>query len=86
MKPFINIFVEINRRIYNATLYKGRPLRNAPVTYKKIGIYEHNIANAYNSDLITIYKAKNGYRYEIFRDGCFHPYYGKITFKNEPSF
>jgi hypothetical protein len=86
MKTFINIFIEINKSVYKANLYKGKPLKEVPVTYRKKGIYEHSIGNRFNSDLITIYKARNGYRYEIYRDGCFHPYYGKIEFEKDPLF
>jgi hypothetical protein len=63
-----------------AELFKGRPLPDAPKTWKKVDVFTHNIGNAYNSHLITIYKAKDGtLRYEIYRDGCFYAFYGRIT-------
>jgi len=61
-------------------IYKGKPKGEVPKTYKHIGVLSHNIGNNYNSSILTIYKAKNGYRYEIYRDGSFYPYYGKIEF------
>ena len=58
---------------------KGRPLADAPKTYKKVGVVEHNIGNNYNSYLLVVFKAKDGtYRYEIYRDGSIYPYYGKF--------
>lgn len=66
-----------------AIMYKGTPKSDVPKTYKKIDILSHNIGNNYNSSLLTLFKAKDGtLRYEIYRDGCFYPYYGKIEFIN----
>lgn len=65
-----------------ARLYKGRPLRDCPKSYKKVKIVLHNHGSAYNPNNLTIYKAKDGtLRYEIYRDGCFYPYYGKLEFE-----
>ena len=64
-----------------AIMYKGHSKGEVPKTYKKIDVLSHNIGNNYNSDLLTLYKAQNGtLRYEIYRDGNFYPYYGKIEF------
>jgi hypothetical protein len=72
-----------------ATIYKGTPLSDPPKSYVKAGIVRHSITdllsnqNRYNSDLATIYRSKTGYHYEIYRDGCFYPYYGKFVIKGE---
>ena len=80
-----DIKVEIGGIWINATLYKGTPKGDVPKSYKRIGIFSHNIGNAYNTDIITIYyNTSNEYRYEIYRDGCFFPYYGKIIFECNP--
>jgi len=64
-----------------AILYKGKPLGEIPKSYKKISVLSHNIGNNYNSSIITIYQTKDKtFRYEIYRDGSFYPYYGKIEF------
>ena len=64
-----------------AILYTGRPLPDVPKTYKKVKVISHNIGNNYNSSLLTIYKAQDGsFRYEIYQDGCFYPFYGKMEF------
>ena len=58
-------------------MYKGKPLSDVPKTYRKVGVVEHNIGNRYNSNLLSVFKAKNRtYRYEIYRDGSIYPYYG----------
>ena len=71
--------VEVDSR--KAILYKGRPLGDVPVTYKRVKVCSHNIGNRYNPSTLTLYRARDGsLRYEIYRDGCIFPYYGKITF------
>lgn len=80
MKKFIEIVCSGNKE---ARLYKGRPLADIPKSYKKIkgknGIIYHNIGNNYNSHHLQLYRAKDkSLRYEIYRDGCFYPYYGKF--------
>lgn len=59
----------------------GRPLRDTPKTYKKIGGFvAKELSNAYNSGCVTIYEAKDRtLRYSVYRDGCFYPYYGKLV-------
>ena len=66
----------------DATLYRGKPLADRPKTYKEIGVFGHNIGNAYNPGWGNLLKAADGsLRYEIYRDGCFYPYYGKLILK-----
>ena len=73
-----------NGKVYDnstATIYKGCPKPEAPTTYKKLGVLSTSLGNLYNTALMTIYQAKDKtFRYEIYRDGCFYPYYGKIVF------
>ena len=67
----------------NAILYKGYSKGETPKTYKKIDVLRHDMGNDYNSSLLTLYKAQDGtLRYEIYRDGNFYPYYGKIEFQS----
>ena len=75
----VNIKIETN--MGDAILYKGTPKSETPKTYKKVKVLRHDIGNRYNSDLMTLYKNRQGvYKYEIYRDGCFSPYYGTIEF------
>ena len=67
-----------------AWIYKGKPLPDVPKTYKKMSVESHNIGNDYNTSILTIYKAQDGaLRYEIYRDGSFYPYYGRLEFIEE---
>lgn len=61
-------------------IYVGRPLRDTPKTYKRIGGFvAKELSNAYNSGCVSIYEAKDKtLRYSVYRDGCFYPYYGKL--------
>lgn len=61
-------------------IYKGRPLCNTPSSYKECGGFVANeLSSFYNSGVVTIYKTRNGrLRYEVYRDGSFYPYYGKL--------
>ena len=78
---YIEIKIKQNRTEHKVRLYKGKPLGEVPKTYKKINVVSHNIGNLYNSSLLTIYQAKDKtFRYEIYRDGCFYPYYGKLEY------
>lgn len=86
----IDIKIKVGKQVKDVTLYNPNPLPKTPKTYKKIGVFGHNIGNAYNSDLITIYKVKkpsllggSKYRFSIYRDGCFYPYYGVIVGLND---
>jgi len=73
-------------KTYKAELLKGKPLGDMPKSYKSLGTATHGIGdvfnpnqNLYNSSLLTVLKAKDGtFRYEIYRDGCFYPFYGKL--------
>ncbi len=80
----MEIKIRIKGEWIEATLGKGKSLSDPPKTYKKIGVYSHNIGNAYNPDIMSIYKTKqNVLKYEIYRDGSFFPFYGIITFKDK---
>lgn len=61
-------------------IYKGRPLRDVPSSYKECGGFVANeLSSLYNSGVVTVYKARDGgLRYEVYRDGSFYPYYGKL--------
>ena len=64
-----------------AIMHKGRPLMDRPKTYKLIKIISHSIGSNYNPGTMTIFRAKDGsLRYEIYRNGSFAPYYGRIEF------
>lgn len=66
-----------------AKLIKGRLFNTEPKTYKKLGVCGHDVGNRYNSTTLTVYSACDGsYRYEIYRDGCFYPYYGRLELIN----
>ena len=74
-------FIEVRTDEGGARLFKGRPLSDCPKTYKFLRVIRHSIGNAYNSDLLSLYKNRQGVlKYEIYRDGCFYPYYGNIEF------
>ena len=79
--------MKINIRYYNngiqvnktAILSKGKPLADRPKSYKHLASAYHNIGNAYNPHYLEILQTKSGKLiYEIYRDGCFYPYYGKL--------
>ena len=62
-----------------AFLFKGKPLDKCPSSYKKVDVIGHNIGNSYNPSYLTLYQAKDKtFRYGIYRDGCFYPYYGRF--------
>jgi len=62
-----------------AIMSKGYPRGETPSTYKKLGICGHGMGNRYNPSTLTIWQARDKtLRYEIYRDGCFYPYFGKI--------
>jgi hypothetical protein len=62
-----------------AKLFRGRPLADCPKSYKRVCSISHNIGNNYNPSYLVLYRAKDkSLRYEIFRDGCFYPYYGRF--------
>lgn len=74
-----SVIIEQNGVKTKATMYKGKPLRDCPTTYKKLNVVYHSLGNNYNPHWMTIFMAKDKtLRYEIYRDGCFYPYYGKI--------
>ena len=76
------IEVILNRK-FPVTLLNPRPLKDCPKSYYKLGVFEHNLGNLYNPSWLVLYTyGKNinskSLRYEIYRDGCFWPYYGKL--------
>lgn len=76
----LQVTLNIRGRKVIATMFKGKPLADAPKTYNNPKVISHSIGDNYNSSIMTLYTAKdNTLRYEIYRDGCFWPYYGKIT-------
>lgn len=83
----MNVKVIVNGSLKNGivcrdtktVMHKGTPKANPPSSYKMIGMLHHNIGNLYNLHYMNIYEAKDKtLRYEIYRDGSFYPYYGKI--------
>ena len=64
---------------YSAVINSAKPLRDAPRSYKKIGIASHNIGNDYNSSLMTIYLSGGRTMFSMYRDGCFWEYFGQLT-------
>ena len=76
------IEVILNKK-FSVTLLNPRPLKECPKGYCRLGIFEHNLGNLYNPSWLVLYTyGKNitskNLRYEIYRDGCFWPYYGKL--------
>lgn len=76
------IEVILNKK-FSVTLLNPRPLKECPKGYCRLGIFEHNLGNPYNPSWLVLYTyGKNitskNLRYEIYRDGCFWPYYGKL--------
>jgi len=67
------------KRDVKAIMLKGYPKPDTPTTYKRLQVVGHNIGNAYNPHIMVIYEAQDkSLRYEIYRDGCFWAFYGKI--------
>lgn len=83
-------YPENQRTTVKAKMYGGKPLGNVPKEYTLIGLSSHNIGGGYNSTTLTLFEHKHNYKgytemkieieiyYEIYRDGCFYPYYGMI--------
>lgn len=70
--------IEYKGYVYNVELMDGKSLAVAPKSYKYIGVFGHNLG--YNG-LGDLYQTKWGdFMYAIYRDGCFHPYYGRLIF------
>jgi len=70
--------IEYNGVAYNVELFKGKPLSETPKSYKYLGVFGHNLGGNGIGDL---YQTKSGdFRYAIYRDGCFYPYYGRLVF------
>ena len=81
--------LKINTSLGKAIMYEGKPLPECPKSYKKYKVIEHSVTdllsnrNDYNPSWMTIYKTNTGkFKYEIYRDGSFYPYYGDIKFLN----
>lgn len=62
-----------DKKCKRVKIYVGRPLRDTPKTYKRIGGFvAKELSNAYNSGCVSIYEAKDKtLRYSVYRDGCF---------------
>lgn len=62
-----------DKKCKRVKIYVGRPLRDTPKTYKRIGGFvAKELSNAYNSSCVSIYEAKDKtLRYSVYRDGCF---------------
>ena len=81
--------IEIETNKGKARLHKGTPKGDCPITYKKLDVLGHNIGNAYNPNTLTLFENRQGVlKYEIYRDGCFFPFYGTfewIDCYNQPT-
>jgi len=65
-----------------ATFHKGRPLMDCPTTYRKVAVVGLKNQGLYSPSYFTLFKARDGsLRYEIYRDGNFAPFYGKVEFQ-----
>jgi hypothetical protein len=81
LTAYKNKGIRIGDKVYKKVrIYKGRPLRDVPSSYKECGGFVANeLSSLYNSGVVTVYKARDGgLRYEVYRDGSFYPYYGKL--------
>ena len=77
-------FTEVETTDGKARLYKGFTQYEAPKSYTQVKVLWHNIGNNYNPSTLTLNKAKDGsLRYEIYRDGNFYPYFGRLEFIEE---
>lgn len=75
----ITLFMGMKGEAIPARLYKGTPKRQCPSTYRLYEVVGHDIGDLYNPSTLRLYLAKDKtLRYEIYRSGCFFPYYGKI--------
>jgi hypothetical protein len=58
---------------------KAKIRSEVPKSYKELGVCGHNWGNSYNSDIAHLFLNKKKHLIlEIYRDGCFNPYYIKI--------
>ena len=68
--------IKYNGEIHNCEIYQGKPLADPPSSYKEVGFVLTSRGNAYNPSIATLYKTKSGRNIlQIYRDGCFYPYY-----------
>lgn len=75
----MKIQIKYKGMIHNCEMYQGKPLADPPSSYKEVGIVSHNIGNAYNPSIAHLYKVEGGRNVlQIYRDGCFYPYYCPI--------
>jgi len=80
MNP-ITIRTDDGRR---ALMFKGRTLPKRPTSYKFYKIVGHDLGNLFNPHTLTLYKNLQGIlKYEIYRDGSFHPYYGTFKYQDK---
>lgn len=62
-----------------AVLGKGKPLADRPKSYIEVEIVSHSIGNLYNPSTAVLLRNRSGNLFlEIYRDGCFYPYYCPI--------
>lgn len=74
-KNEVNAIIEpLNRKHHRI-----QPLSEIPKSWEKVSIVRTSLNNPYNQSPMKIYKAKNGLRFSIYRDGCFYEYCGRIT-------
>ncbi len=76
----MEIIIYSGKEKHKCILGRGRHQSDTPKTYKKVGVFTHNIGNNYNPCWLELYINKQGvYKYSIYRDGCFYPFIGTIT-------
>lgn len=69
--------------LQKVTLGKGKPLADRPKSYKLVETVFHSIGNAYNPSHAQLLKTSRGNLIlEIYRDGCFWPYYCPVLFRD----
>lgn len=91
LETTLRYFENGNAIICKAILGKGKPLPDVPKAYIKAFTAYHGIGDLlnpsqfrYNPEYLTVYRNKAGKLfYEIYRDGCFYPYYGSLTLSEQ---
>lgn len=79
METYIVIDIIINGKVVKAKLYKGKPKKHQPLTYKKIGTYCRYGLLPFEFNRITIYKTPRGaLRYSTSYIDGLGVYYGKL--------
>jgi hypothetical protein len=79
MEMYIVIDVLINDKVVKAKLYRGKPKKHQPLTYKKVGTYCRYGLLPFEFNRITIYKTPRGaLRYSTSYIDGLGVYYGKL--------